>query len=174
MARLPGPILSCQAVQCVPMAKSTKHRGSKKGVQKGAPPKKQVSGKARKASAKALGKASKAKAARPKAAKAAKPAARKSAKRPAATRVESSAMPRHAASTAAARRAVARPTKAHHEAQMEQAEHDHQDPRLAGIPGTGPEASKVQVENYGQFKNKAVARLDKPTNWFRRAAKPKQ
>jgi hypothetical protein len=69
---------------------------------------------------------------------------------------------------------VARPTKAHHEAQTEQAEHDHQDPRLAGIPGVSHEGSKVQVENYGQFKNKAVARLDKPTNWFRRAAKPKQ
>lgn len=160
------------------MAKSTKHRGSKKGVQKGAPSKKQVSGKSRKAPAKAMGKASKAKAARPKAAKrgtkSARPAVRKAARRPAATRVESSAMPEQAASVAAARRAVARPTKAHHEAQMEQAEQDHQDPRLAGIPGTGPEAGKVQVENYGQFKNKAAARLDKPTNWFRRAAKPKQ
>jgi hypothetical protein len=107
--------------------------------------------------------------------KAAKPkaAARRKAK-PAATRVEASAMPEHSASVAAARRAVARPTKAHHEAQMERAEHDHQDPRLAGIPGVSHEGDKVQVENYGQFKNKAVARLDKPTNWFRRAAKPKQ
>ena len=151
------------------MAKSTKHRGSKKGAKKGSPPRKQVS-KSRKAPAKAMGKAPKAKTA---SRKSAKPAARKGAKRPA-TRVESSAMPKQAASVAAARRAVARPTKAHHEAQMEQAEHDHQDPRLAGIPGINPEGDKVQVENYGQFKNKAVARLDKPTNWFRRAAKPKQ
>jgi hypothetical protein len=153
------------------MAKSTKHRGSKKGV-KGAPPRKQAPAKSRKAPAKALGKASKAKPTKGKAAKA-KPSAGKGAKRPAATRVESSAMPEHAASVAAARRAVARPTKAHHEAQMEQAEHDHQDPRLAGLPGVSHEGDKVQVENYGQFKNKAVARLDKPTNWFRRAAKPK-
>ena len=91
-----------------------------------------------------------------------------------ATRAEPSAMPEHAASTEAARRAVARPTKMHHEAQMEQAEHDHQDPRLAGIPGVSHEGRKVQPENFGQFKNKAVARLDKPVNWFRRAAKPKQ
>lgn len=91
-----------------------------------------------------------------------------------ATRAEPSAMPEHAASTEAARRAVARPTKMHHEAQMEQAEHDHQDPRLAGIPGVSHEGRKVQPENFGQFKNKAAARLDKPINWFRRAAKPKQ
>jgi hypothetical protein len=91
-----------------------------------------------------------------------------------ATRVEASAMPTHAASQAAARRAVARPTKAHHENQTERAaEHDHQDPRLAGIPGVSHEGRKVQPENYGQFKNKAVARLDKPVNWFRRAARPK-
>jgi hypothetical protein len=153
------------------MAKSTKHRGSKKGVKKGAPPKKQAPAKSMKSPAKgpkkSASKARKAPAARPKAKKAA-------GKRLPATRVEKSAMPAHSASTAAARRAVARPTKAHHEAQAAQAEHDHQDPRLAGIPGVAPEASKVQVENYGQFKNKAVARLDKPTNWFRRAAKPKQ
>jgi hypothetical protein len=156
------------------MAKSTKHRGSKKGVKKGAPPKKLASAKVRKAPAKAPKKAAAGK--RGKAAQAKPSAARpKAAKRPVkATRVEASAMPEHAANLAAARRAVARPTKMHHEAQMERAEHDHQDPRLAGIPGVAPEASKVQVENYGQFKNKAVARLDKPTNWFRRAAKPKQ
>ncbi|HUR25355.1 MAG TPA: hypothetical protein VM327_04990 [Candidatus Thermoplasmatota archaeon] len=149
------------------MAKSTKHRGSKPMVKKGAP-KKQAPARSRKAPAKAPRKApSNAKVAR-------KPAKAAKGKRMPATRVEKSAMPQHSASTEAARRAVARPTKAHHEAQMEKAEHDHQDPRLAGIPGTGPEASKVQVENYGQFKNKAVARLDKPTNWFRRAAKPKQ
>ena len=114
--------------------------------------------------------------------KTAKPASRKAparkapkkAKRASATRVESSAMPEHAASKAAARRAVARPTKAHHENQQAHADHDHQDPRLAGIPGVSHEGDKVQVQNYGQFKNKVVARLDKPINWFRRAAKPKQ
>src|SRR6185503_604734 len=91
--------------------------------------------------------------------------------------VESSAMLEHAASKAAARRAVARSTKAHHEAQdaqMEKAEHDHQDPRLSGVGGAHAESSKVHTFNYGQFKNKAVARLDKPVNWFRRAPRPKQ
>lgn len=156
------------------MANSTTRRGPKKGSKKGSPAKKQVSGRTRKAPAKAMGKASKAKAsAKPKVSRA-KPAARKAAKRPAATRVEASATPEHAASLAAARRAVARPTKAHHETQMDKAEQDHQDPRLAGIPGVSPEGDKVQVENYGQFRGKAVPRLDKPTNWFRRAAKPKQ
>ena len=152
------------------MAKPSKPRAVRKGVKKGAPPKKQAAAKARKSPAKAPKKAA------PKGRKAAprpQAKAKKAAKRSPATRVESSAMPKHAASVEAARLAVARPTKAHHEAQMEKAEQDHQDPRLAGIPGVAPEASKVQVENYGQFKNKAVARLDKPTNWFRRAAKPK-
>jgi hypothetical protein len=151
------------------MAKSTKHRGSKKGVKKGAP-----KGRAPARSMKSPAKAPKKAASKARPAPAARKVAKKaSGKRRPATRTEKSALPAHSASTAAARRAVARPTKAHHEAQVERAEHDHQDPRLAGIPGVAPEASKVQVENFGQFKNKAAGRLDKPTNWFRRAAKPK-
>jgi hypothetical protein len=161
------------------MAKASKPRSVRKGVKKGSPPKKQAAPKSRKAPSKApkAKTAVKPRKAAPRAKPQAKPTkkpAKAQAKRSPGTRVESSAMPKHAASVEAARLAVARPTKAHHEAQMEKAEHDHQDPRLAGIPGVAPEASKVQVENYGQFKNKAVARLDKPTNWFRRAAKPKQ
>src|SRR5689334_2758761 len=109
------------------MANASKPRSASKGSSKGAkrasPAKKQPAAKARKP-AKAMGK--------PKAAKA-KPKAAPKARKPASTRVERSAMPEHAASKAARRRAVARPTKAHHEVQMEKAEHDHQDPRLAGI-----------------------------------------
>ncbi|MFA5945034.1 MAG: hypothetical protein WC876_11290 [Candidatus Thermoplasmatota archaeon] len=142
------------------MAKPTKPRASQKGAK--ASSKKP----ARKAPKKALSK--------PKAVKAKTAKPRPKAKKPAATRVEASAMPEHAVSKAAARRAVARPTKAHHENQEAHADHDHQDPRLAGIPGVNHEGQKVQVENYGQFKNKVVGRLDKPINWFRRSAKPKQ
>lgn len=140
-----------------PAAKGARAGASKAKGTKRAAPKAKATGKGKKAS---RGKAS--------------TGSRRTTKRIPATRVEASAMPRRASSKAAARRAVARPTKAHHEAQMERADHDHQDPRLAGIPGTGPEDSKVQTFNYGQFKTKAVARLDKPTNWFRRGAKPKQ
>jgi hypothetical protein len=153
------------------MAKSTKSRS----VRKGSPGKKQAVAASRKAPAKAARKAaakpSKGKAPKGAQAKGAKPARRQAPRKEV---VESSAMPEHAASKAAARRAVARPTKAHHEAQAAKVDHDHQDPRLAGLPGTSPEDSKVQTFNYGQFKNKAVARMDKPVNWFRRAPRPKQ
>ena len=149
------------------MAKTTKPRAAKAATRGKMP------AKAAKAPKKAARKpaSAKAPAAKAKAAKAAKPAART---KPRKDIVESSAMPEHAASKAAARRAVARPTKAHHEAQMEKADHDHQDPRLSGVGGAHAEPSKVQAFNYGQFKNKAMARLDKPVNWFRRAPRQKQ
>lgn len=119
----------------------------------------------------------------------AKKAARKAPVRQAARKGKSA--PRGKSRAAPSPRRAARPKAASHVAEVRarvarhrpaapgskveaQAEHDHQDPRLAGIPGIGPEGDKVQAQNYGQFKNKAVARLDKPTNWFRRAAKPKQ
>ncbi len=51
------------------------------------------------------------------------------------------------------------------------ADQEHQDPRI--VAGTiGEEGKKVQAVNWGQFKNKAAARNDKPINWFRRGAKP--
>jgi hypothetical protein len=156
------------ARQCRAMAKTNKSRAAK-AASRGKTPAKAAKKPARKA---AKAKAPAAKAAKP--AKSAKPAARP---KPRKEVVEPSAMPEHAASKAAARRAVARPTKAHHEAQdaqMEKAEHDHQDPRLSGVGGTHAESKKVQAFNYGQFKNKAVGRLDKPINWFRRAPKQKQ
>jgi hypothetical protein len=162
------------------MAKSTKARPVARGT-KGASSRKRAGGKPAGKGVRAASQAKGTKRAAPKAKKAVKgkgrakasAGSRKTTRRIPATRVEASAMPRRASSKAAARRAVARPTKAHHEAQMERAEADHQDPRLAGIPGIGPEGSKVQADNYGAFKVKAVARLDKPTNWFRRGAKPK-
>jgi hypothetical protein len=48
-----------------------------------------------------------------------------------------------------------------------QAEKDHQDPSLLA-QHDGARASKVQVENYGQFKNKKVGRLDVVSNWYRK------
>ena len=101
-------------------------------------------------------------------AKAAKPKARK-----AAPKAKAKSAPRRKPNTAQVRALVARPHPGEHHPES-QAEHDHHDPRLAGIPGAGPEGNKVQAENYGAFKTKAVARMDKPVNWFRRAAKPKQ
>lgn len=85
------------------------------------------------------------------------------------------ARPRRAPRTDEVRQQVARAKPQAAATKLEAAvEHDHQDPRLSGVGGTSPEGEKVQTFNYGQFKNKAVARLDKPVNWFRRAAKPKQ
>ena len=111
-----------------------------------------------------------------KAPKAAAAKGKKAAPKPAKPTVaEPSAMPRKAVSPLARRRARAPPQKGHAATKAEQAaEHDHQDPRLSGIGGVGAESSKVQAFNYGQFKNKAVARLDKPVNWFRRAPRQKQ
>lgn len=145
------------------MAKTTKSRT----VQKGSPGRKAAAAKpAKKAPRKAPAKAPKA--AAPKAKKAMRKAA------PKATMAEPSAMPRKAVSPAARRRARAPP--AHHPGSKAEAvaEHLHQDPRLAGTGGAHAEPSKVQAFNYGQFKNKAVARLDKPVNWFRRAPRQKQ
>jgi hypothetical protein len=112
------------------------------------------------------------------------PPARKAAAKPKAAAAKPKAAPRKAAAKGARRPArqshaaevralVARPRPGQHPEES-QVDHDHHDPRLAGIDQIGAEGDKVQVENYGQFKNKAVARMDKPTNWFRRAAKPKQ
>jgi hypothetical protein len=55
----------------------------------------------------------------------------------------------------------------------EAAAQEHQDPRGTDA-GVGSSGAAVRPENYGQFKNKAPARNDKPVNWFRRAAKPPQ
>lgn len=74
---------------------------------------------------------------------------------------------------AAIRRQVARPRVGEAHAKMDEAQHAHQDPRIE-VPGIGAAGDKVQTFNYGQFKNKAVARMDKPQNWFRRGAKPPQ
>lgn len=47
------------------------------------------------------------------------------------------------------------------------AQHAHEDPRAyAGVIQDSQRAPEAQ--NFGQFKNRAVARMDKPTNWFRR------
>lgn len=89
------------------------------------------------------------------------------------TSTRAPARPRRAARTEQVRRLVARPRPGQEHKPEEAAQHDHEDPRLAGVEGLGPEGDKVQAENYGQFKNKAVARFDKPVNWFRRAPKPK-
>ena len=83
------------------------------------------------------------------------------------------ARPARKSHVAEVRALVARPRPGQHPEES-QVEHDHHDPRLAGIDHIGAEGDKVQAGNYGQTKNRAVARLDKPTNWFRRAAKPKQ
>lgn len=52
--------------------------------------------------------------------------------------------------------------------------HEHQDP--SGIAPPGPPAAPVDGlhQNWGDAKQKAVTRLDNPTNWFRQAPKPPQ
>lgn len=146
----------------MPMARPSRSKPLKQPAKKPAKPARSSS---RKSPAKAAParKATKAKAAPVRKAAKAKPASKKS----------SMMAPPHEPHTAEVRAAVARkrPASATHE--ETQAEHDHQDPRLAGLPGITHEGKKVQPENYGQFKTKAVARMDKPVNWFRRGAKPK-
>jgi hypothetical protein len=152
------------------MAKTSSLRGQRM-TQKGPKRTKTAAApKARKAARKAPAKAPKAGAARPKAAR--KAPARRA--QPKGTLAEPSALPRKAASPLARRRARAPPARQPGSKAERVAEHLHQDPRLAGPSGVGAEPGKVQTFNYGQFKNKAVARFDKPVNWFRRAPRPKQ
>lgn len=178
----PRPSLSCRSGQSLPMAKTSSLRPHSRGVKKGSPKRTSraaSSSKSRKAPAKVLKKTAR-KAGRGKAmmpSKAGGAKGRMSKAKPAGSRrevAEGAAMPSQAVSVEAARRATARPRRSAAHKEETAAEHDHQDPRLSGVHGTGPEDSKVQTFNYGQFKTKTVARLDKPTNWFRRAAKPKQ
>jgi hypothetical protein len=147
------------------MAKTTKSRAA----QKGSPGRKNAGAKPpAKAEKKSPAKA-------PKAVKAKAPGKAPARRAPAkATMAEPSAMPRKAVSPAARRRARAPPQHQPGSKAEAVAEHQHQDPRLSGVAGTHAESNKVQTFNYGQFKNKAVARLDKPVNWFRRAPRPKQ
>jgi len=121
------------------------------------------------------------KAAKPKAKEAAraKPAARRPAPkakrqaRPKATQAEPSAMPQHSVSRLAELRAQAKARRSPQTKAMEQAEHDHQDPRLSGVDTIHAEAGKVsgRMLHYGQLKN--PSRNQQTVNWFRRASHPK-
>lgn len=53
--------------------------------------------------------------------------------------------------------------------------HEQQDASLVPPPPPPPTPPTDTLhQNWGDAKNKAVTRLDKPTNWFRQAPKPKQ
>lgn len=67
---------------------------------------------------------------------------------------------------------VARPRKsATHTDALPVEEHAHQDPRLLEIKSGNPGDTRGPNMNYGEYKNKAVARMDPPGNWFRKAPK---
>ena len=116
--------------------------------------------------------------ARPAPRKRAKPAVGKPAARP--TQLAATSLPSHVphnARPAIKRRARARGIEVAEVAPggmdaMEAADHAHQDPRFEGEEMH--DQTILKPDNYGSFKNKAAARNDKPVNWFRRGAKPKQ
>jgi hypothetical protein len=69
---------------------------------------------------------------------------------------------------------VARPRKGEHEDQerpLETEAHEHADTRLLAVQSGNPGAPGGHNTDFGAYKNKAVARLDRPQNWFRKAPK---
>lgn len=58
-------------------------------------------------------------------------------------------------------------------APLSQHMHEQQDPSIVTPPPPPPAPADHLHQNWGDTKQKAVTRLDKPTNWFRQAAKPK-
>ena len=52
--------------------------------------------------------------------------------------------------------------------------HEHQDPSIIAPPGPPVAPVDGLRQNWGDTKEKAVTRMDKPTNWFRQAPKPPQ
>jgi hypothetical protein len=115
----------------------------------------------------------------------AKPAARKAAK--------AKAPARKAAKPAKAKQASKQPKPVHdaaHEHHMDEIRqkvarrrpgmapmvphmHEQQDASIIPPPSPPPAPTDQLHQNWGDTKQKAVTRLDKPTNWFRQAAKPK-
>lgn len=70
--------------------------------------------------------------------------------------------------------AVARPRKGEHteqQAPLETVGHEHADARLLAVQSGNPGAPGGHNTDFGAYKNKAVARLDRPQNWFRKAPK---
>lgn len=51
--------------------------------------------------------------------------------------------------------------------------HEQQDPSIIAPPAPPPAPADQLHANWGDTKQKAVTRNDKPTNWFRQAPKPK-
>jgi hypothetical protein len=51
--------------------------------------------------------------------------------------------------------------------------HEHQDPSIIAPPGPPVAPVDGLRQNWGDTKEKAVTRLDNPTNWYRQAPKPK-
>lgn len=111
--------------------------------------------------------------------KVAKKAAKKVAKAPA---KKVAGPPKKAAPKKAAKPKVVKPAVAgrayalaqpavHHEATKQEleAQHAHEDPRAYGGAIHGSERDP-KAQNFGQFKNRKVGRLDKPTNWFRKGS----
>lgn len=108
---------------------------------------------------------------KPVARKAPKPkgAARKQAKRAKATKPEHDA--KHEAHMAEVRQMVARRRPGM--APMVPHMHEQQDPSIVPPPPPPPAPADHLHVNWGDTKQKAVTRLDKPTNWFRQAPKAK-
>lgn len=52
--------------------------------------------------------------------------------------------------------------------------HEHQDPSSIAPPGPPTAPVDGLRQNWGDTKEKAVTRMDKPTNWFRQAPKQPQ
>ncbi len=102
--------------------------------------------------------------------KAPKPAARKAPARKAkpAKPVHDAAHDRHMDEV---RRQVARRRPGM--APLSQHMHEQQDPSIVPPPPPPPAPADSLHQNWGDAKEKAVTRSDKPTNWFRQAAKPK-
>lgn len=69
------------------------------------------------------------------------------------------------------RRRVARPRPGQPPRRKVPAEQE--DPSIMAPPAPPTAPVDGLHQNWGDAKNKAVTRLDKPTNWFRQAAKPK-
>lgn len=109
------------------------------------------------------------KAAKPKAAPKAAAKASKAPKRAAAKPLKHDAA--HEAHMAEVRQKVARRRPGM--APLSQHMHEQQDPSIVAPPPPPPAPVDSLHQNWGDAKQKAVTRSDKPTNWFRQAPKAK-